>query len=55
MGFRSETGSRDLKVTRNDYGVSIKIGDTNPETRYLPPDRREISQAVKNAETDTRR
>ena len=55
MGFRAETGSRDLKVTRNDYGVSIRIGDTNPDTRYLPPDRREISEAIKKAKTETKR
>jgi hypothetical protein len=36
-------------VTKNRYGISIRIRDTNPETRYLPPDRRELSEALKKA------
>ena len=52
MSFRRETGSRGLQVTKTEYGVSIRVPDTNPETRYLPPDTREVSQAVKNAKVE---
>jgi hypothetical protein len=52
MGFRRETGSRGLQVTKTEYGVSIRIRDTDPETRYLPPDHREVSEAVKNAKVE---
>lgn len=47
----NKTGSRGLSITRNPYGYSIAVRDKNPETMFLPPDSRELRQAVKNAQT----
>jgi len=51
MPFRAKTGSRGLSVTKNPYGYSIRISDQDPQTRYLPPDPKELERAVKSAAT----
>jgi hypothetical protein len=51
MPFRAKTGSRGLSVTKNPYGYSIRISDQDPQTRYLPPDPKELERAVKSATT----
>lgn len=49
MGFRTRTGSRGLRITKNPYGASIEIPDNDPFTRYLPPDQKELERAMKTA------
>lgn len=51
MPSRVKTGSRGLTITHNPYGFSVKVGDRNPETMFLPPDRKELRQALKRART----
>ena len=53
MNFRVESGARGVKITKNPYGASIEIKDTNPQSRFLPPDSAELRRAVRNAETVT--
>jgi hypothetical protein len=53
MNFRVKTGPRGVKITKNPYGASIEIRDSNPQTRFLPPDPSELRRAVKDAETVT--
>lgn len=53
MNFRVESGARGVKITKNPYGASIEIRDTDPQSRFLPPDPGELRRAVRNAETLT--
>jgi hypothetical protein len=51
MTSRSSSGRRGLTFTRNPYGYSIGVSDKNPETMFLPPERGELRQALKEAKT----
>jgi hypothetical protein len=53
MSFLGDSGPRGVKVTKNPYGFSIEIRDRNPETRFLPPDPRDVRNAIRHAETLT--
>lgn len=47
------TPGREIKITRQDHGWSIKIKDPNPETRHQPltkQERTNVREEVRRAE-----
>ncbi len=52
MASQDKRGVPEIEITRHQHGLSVRINDPNPMTRYLPRDPREIAKAIKNAKTE---
>jgi hypothetical protein len=49
MISHAEGASPRLKITKNEFGYSIKVTSKSPANKYTPPDRKEVSRALREA------